>query len=268
MSTVITGEAVVLELRPAAFGTRLVSSLIDIIVQLVVLALVFLVAFRTIGDGVLDAALTRTFVITVLVLVVVVLPVSVETLSRGKSLGRLVMGLRIVRDDGGSIRFRHAFIRGMLAVLEIYLLAGSLAFIVAIFNDRSKRVGDILAGTYAMRERYVRSVPSLAQTPEQLRHWVGLTDMARLPDALARRTAAFTAQASRMSGPARYGLAAELATETAGYVSPPPPEGTEPEPYLRAVTAERRERDYARLIRQQEQLDRTANRLHRLPFGQ
>lgn len=56
------------------------------------------------------------------------LAVSVETLSRLKSLGQLVMGLRIVWDDGGSIRFRHAFIRGMLAVLEIYLLPGLVHF--------------------------------------------------------------------------------------------------------------------------------------------
>lgn len=267
MSSVITGEAVVLELRPAAFGTRFLGALIDIVLQLVVLVLVLL-AFTGTLDGALDAALTRTVVIVVLLLVLVGLPVTVETLTRGKSLGRLVMGLRIVRDDGGSIRFRHAFIRGMVAVLEIYILAGALAFVVAIFNERSKRVGDVLAGTYSMRERYVRPSPVLAFTPPHLQQWVVLADMARLPDSLARRLSMFSSQAPRMTVAARSTLGVDLANETSVYVSPAPPPGTAPEEFLQAVTAQRRERDYARLSAQRERLDATSARLHKLPFSQ
>lgn len=266
MSTVITGEAVVLELRPAAFGARFLGALIDVVLQLVVLFLVFLAFAGTLG-GAMDAALTRTVVIVVLVLVLVGLPVSVETLTRGKSLGRLVMGLRIVRDDGGSIRFRHAFIRGMVAVLEIYMLAGSLAFIVAIFNERSKRVGDVLAGTYSMRERYIRPAPMLALAPPQLQEWVSLADMARLPGPLARRLSTFIAQAPRMTHSARTTLAAELANETSAFVSPAPPPGTGPEEFLHAVIAQRRDRDYARLTAQRARLDKTSERLRQLPFN-
>ncbi len=267
MSSVITGEAVVLELRPAAFGARFLGALIDIVVQLVVLLLVFL-AFAGVLGGALDAALTRTVVIVVLLLVLVGLPVTVETLTRGKSLGRLVMGLRIVRDDGGSIRFRHAFIRGTVAVLEIYIMAGAVAFVVAIFNERSKRVGDILAGTYSMRERYIRQAPVLAVTPPHLQQWVVLADMARLPDSLGRRLTTFSSQAPRMTVAARRTLSVELANETSAYVSPAPPQGTTPEEFLQAVTAQRRERDFSRLSAQRERLNAASDRLHKLPFSQ
>ncbi len=265
MSAVITGEAVVLELRPAGFGARFLSALIDIVLQLVILFLVFLAFAGTLG-GALDAALARTVVIVALLLILVGLPVTVETLTRGKSLGRLVMGLRIVRDDGGSIRFRHAFIRGMVAVLEIYLLGGALAFVVAIFNERSKRVGDILAGTYSMRERYIRQARRLATMPPHLQQWAALADMARLPDSLARRLSTFNAQAPRMTVTARSTLAVELANEASTYVSPVPPAGTSPEDFLQAVIAQRRERDFVRLSAQRERLDAASERLHRLPF--
>ena len=60
------------------------------------------------------------------VLCFVVVPAAVETLSRGRSLGKLAAGLRIVRDDGGAIRFRHAVIRALIGFLEIYLTFGGL----------------------------------------------------------------------------------------------------------------------------------------------
>jgi uncharacterized RDD family membrane protein YckC len=266
MSSVVTGEAVVLELKPAGFAARGLSILIDLVAQFILAILLTLLIGNVFG-GVLDDALTGALALVVVVLLILVLPVTVETVTRGKSLGRLVMGLRIVRDDGGAIRFRHAFIRGMLAVLEIYLLLGSLAFLVSLFNDRSKRLGDLLAGTYAMRERVVAKPRALASMPPRLGPWSGTADIGRLPDSLARRMSQFLAQAPRLTPQAREALSLELAAEASHHVSPPPPVNTHPEEFLHAVIASRRDRDYAAMMRQRERAEKTAKRLHALPFS-
>lgn len=266
MSTVVTGEAVVLELRAASFAARALSTLIDVVANLLLLFLLFYLVGNTLG-GALDPALTRALLLAAVVLVILVVPVTVETLTRGKSLGRLVMGLRIVRDDGGAVRFRQAFTRGILAVLEIYMLAGSLAFVVAVFNEQSKRLGDMLAGTYAMRERVKAPAPPVVVMPAELAPWASLADIGRLPDPLSRRAARFLAQAARMTPQARTALGTSLATEVSAFVSPPPPPGTVPESYLRAVMAQRRDRDFARLSAQRQRTGRIAERLHRLPFA-
>lgn len=266
MSSIITGEAVVLELRPASFAARALSSIIDVAAQLVVLFGLLVLFGRTLGQSV-DPALGTALILAIVVLVMIAAPVAVETLTRGKSLGRLAMGLRIVRDDGGAVRFRHCLIRGMTAVLEIYLTFGSLAFVVAMFNEKSKRIGDLMAGTYALRERI--SAPPLPQVvvPPSLRTWAGLADLGRLPDALSRRVSRFLTQSARLSPQSRSTLAAELATEVSAYVSPQPPAGTFPEDFLCAVTAERRDRDYVSLSRQRERTEQLGRRLHRLPFS-
>lgn len=266
MSSVVTGEAVVLELKPAGFAARGLSIIIDIIAQVILGVLVALLIGNVFG-GVLDPALTTALLLVVVVLILVVIPVTVETVTRGKSLGRLVMGLRIVRDDGGAIRFRHAFIRGMLAILEIYLLGGSLAFLVSLFNERSKRLGDLLAGTYAMRERVIARPRALAAMPPRLQSWSATADIGRLPDALARRMSQFLAQAPRLTPQARHSLSLDLAAEASHHVSPPPPGETHPEEFLHAVIATRRDRDYAAMMRQRERTESTAKRLHRLPFS-
>lgn len=266
MSSIVTGEAVVLELRPASFAARGVSILIDIAAQVAILLAVLYVSSQAVSD--LNSSAARALGLATAVLVIVILPVTVETLTRGKSLGKLVMGLRIVRDDGGAIRFRHAFIRALVAVLEIYMLVGSLAIIVSMLNERSKRLGDMLAGTYAMRERLPAMPATEFAAPEYLQYWASAADIGRLPDALARRVSQFLHQETRMTSGSQFQLAASLADEAINFVSPAPPPGTAPRDFLSALMKERRDRDYARMKAQRERNERVGERLHRLPFQQ
>ncbi|KNH16542.1 membrane protein/domain-containing protein [Arthrobacter sp. ZBG10] len=264
MSSIITGEAVVLELRPASFGGRALGLFIDVACHGVLLVAILIGLTSAGGD--LDEAAERALVLCSVVFCLVVVPVAVETLSRGSSLGKLATGLRVVREDGGAIRFRHAVIRGLTGFLEIYLTLGGLALAVSLFNDKSRRLGDLMAGTYAVRSRVPveRAVPIFV--PPWLRAWVESADIGRLPDATVRRAAQFLRQAGRMAPLSRAGLAASIATELAAYVAPPPPPGTGPEDYLSAVVAERRQRELIRLTRSRRRNADVGERLQRLPF--
>ncbi|BAS07982.1 conserved hypothetical protein [Arthrobacter sp. Hiyo4] len=167
MSSIITGEAVVLELRPASFAARALGLLLDVLFNIILLVLILLGVAAAGQD--LDEAAMRALTLVSVVFCFVIVPVSVETLTRGLSLGKLAAGLRVVRDDGGAIRFRHAVIRGLTGFLEIYLTVGGLAIGVALFNSRSKRLGDILAGTYALRRRVPAEVPVRVFVPHSFR---------------------------------------------------------------------------------------------------
>ncbi|GGC92776.1 membrane protein [Tersicoccus solisilvae] len=264
MTSIVSGEAVVLELRPATFASRGAGLLIDVLAQIVLLvALLLLVAPAAQG---MDPAAARILILGLVILVLVIAPITVETLSRGRSLGKLALGLRIVRDDGGSIRFRHAVIRGLLAVVEILMTAGSLALLVSLVNERSKRLGDMVAGTYSVRERVPTRHRPLAETPPALAGWAELADLGRLPDSLARRVRQFQQNLLRLSPESRQRLGAALAAEAAVVVAPAPPPGTPPEDFLAAVMSERRRRDTNRLRAARERAETRATALHRLPY--
>lgn len=265
LSSIITGEAVVLELRPASFAARALGLILDVVVNIVLLVVMMTVIASAYRD--LDGAAARTLVLVSVVFCFVILPVAVETLTRGLSLGKLATGLRIVRDDGGAIRFRHAVIRGLIGFLEIYLTFGGLAIAVALFNDKSKRLGDVVAGTYSLRRRVPAEAPFVPFVPPHLRSWAALADIGRIPDAVARRAAQFIRQAGRMSPASRATMAASLATEVSASVAPPPPPGTGPEEYLAAVLVERRQREFARLTRARARSTGVGERLNRLPYG-
>jgi uncharacterized RDD family membrane protein YckC len=265
VSSIITGEAVVLELRPASFAARALGLLLDMALSIILLVAI-LMGVAAAGEDLDDAAM-RALVVASVVFCLVIVPVAVETLSRGLSLGKLAAGLRVVREDGGAIRFRHALIRGLTGFLEIYLTFGGLAIAVALFNDRSRRLGDLMAGTYAIRSRVPVEASSPVLVPPRLRSWATAADIGRIPDATARRASQFIRQAGRMAPLSRASMAESIATELAGHVAPPPPAGTSPDDYLAAVVAERRSRELAKLSQARRRSAETGERLHRLPFG-
>jgi uncharacterized RDD family membrane protein YckC len=261
----MTGEAVGLDLRPTSFVLRAAGAIIDFLLSIGLWLLILFAISTPFFSALLDEASGAAVTIAGLVFCIVVIPTAVETITQGKSLGRLAVGARIVRDDGGSIGFRHAFIRALIGVLEIFSTLGGIAALVALLNGRSKRLGDLLAGTYSQNERISRATPPVFGVPVQLIEWSRTADVARMPDGLARRVAQFLGQASHLTPDARDRLARQLAGEVARYVSPVPPEDAEL--FLAAVTAVRRDREYLALQLERRRLEQLAPVLTGLPHG-
>jgi uncharacterized RDD family membrane protein YckC len=259
----VTGEAVALDVRPTSYILRAAGAALDwLVFVLIFVVLVLVILF---ASGALDPALQRALITVAIVFSFVIAPMTVEVATHGRSVGKLAVGGRIVRDDGGATQLRHAFIRALTGVVEIYLTFGGLAALVGLLNARSKRLGDLIAGTYSQLER-VPAIDAVGYAmPAQLAGWAALADVARLPDRLSRRIAQFLHQAAGMTPAARAGLSAELAGEASAYVSPIPP--VDAETFLVAVAALRRDRDARALALERERLDRLAPVLDALPHG-
>ena len=260
---IVTGEGVVVDARPAAFLTRGLALLLD----LLALAALATGAAWAMNGVPLPAGYEGPIAIALVVVVAVVVPTTIETLSRGLSLGKLALGIRVVRLDGGPITVRHAFVRALVAVGETYLTVGSLALVVSLLNDRGRRLGDLLAGTYVVRDRGRSTIDVVLVMPPQLAAWARTADMRRLPDGLALAARQMLARADRLAPAARERLGRSLAAETEQLVAPGPPPGTHPEAFLMAVLTERREREWASAQRTREAALEQAAMIHRLPYG-
>lgn len=261
----ITGEAVSLDLRPTSFVLRAAGSLIDAIVYLGGYIAVELAILFAAPDFFADSALSNIVSIALLVLALIVAPTAVETLSHGRSLGRLAVGARIVREDGGAIGFRHAFIRALVGLLDFFMSLGGVAVVVGLLDERSRRLGDLIAGTYSQHERVARVDPVVFGVPGALEVWARTADVARLPDALGRRIAQFLAHATSLTPASRIALARRLEAEVSTFVSPMP--GGDPELLLAAVVVLRREREAAALAGDAARLHPLETALTALPHG-
>jgi uncharacterized RDD family membrane protein YckC len=265
---IVIGEGVVLDARPASFITRAMGAMLDFLIIGVVIG----VALSVGGIWLLETAtLSQDLALIVFsvasAVLVVGVPVTVETLSRGRSVGKLACGIRVVRDDGGPVRFRHALVRALIGVFELWMTFGGLAAIASLANAKGKRLGDIAAGTYAVRVRGGRPPSAPVVMPQALASWAHTADMRRLPDGLALAARQMLGRAARLAPESRARLADDLAGRIEPYVAPGPPPGTHPEAFLHAVLAERRERELGAGQRERKRAEEQAELLHRLPFA-
>ena len=265
---IVIGEGVVLDARPASFITRAMGALLDFLVIGVVLVAALLVGgLWFLENAALGEDIASVVYVVTTVVVMVGVPVTVETLSRGRSVGKLACGIRVVRDDGGPVRFRHALVRALVGVIELWLTLGGVAVIASLANAKGKRLGDIAAGTYAVRVRGGRPLSAPIVMPQALAAWARTADMRRLPDGLALAARQMLGRATRLAPESRIRLADDLAGRIEQYVAPGPPPGTHSEAFLHAVLAERRERELATGQRERRRAEEQAELLHRLPFA-
>lgn len=259
MAELVTGEAVALDIRVARLASRGCAILLDLLFQMVLLNIaVYMTAMTSL---VADEAWAIGLTLLAVIAVVVGYPCLSETLSRGRTLGKMAVGLRVVADDGGPLRFRQALVRSLAGVIEFWTFYGSPALITSFCNRRGKRLGDLFAGTIVIQERVPTSAffGPVAVMPPQLAWWARSLELSMLSDELAMTARQYLSRFWELLPEVRDSLGQRIASQVVAVVSPPPPPGVRPEILLSAVLAERRHREEWRLAQ------RRARRMRR--FG-
>lgn len=260
MAEIVTGEAVVLDLPYARFPTRMLAHLIDMMLQFAAMGVVGILAVIGLATGALNAASLAVVLITGFVAAIVGYPAACETLSRGRTAGKAALGLRVVAEDGGPVRFRQALVRALAGSVECWLLFGVPALVTAMISARGNRLGDIFAGTFVIRDRapratagpypaggYAGQVSGPSAMDPALSGWAATLDLSALPEPAAVAAASYLSRYWQLNPAARDELGGQLAATVSAHVTPPPPPGLHPVAYLHAVLAERGNRELARL---------------------
>lgn len=247
----MTGEAVVLGLRTAKLPSRAVAVLLDLVVE-VAAFFICAVALMVIQPN-LDGAAAAAVMLSLTVFFLVALPILVETLTRGKSLGKLAFGLRVVRTDGGPVSFRHALVRGLVGFFEIIMLTGAPAAISSLISPEGRRLGDIFAGTLVIRERVAAgrgATTTFAPPPPQVLHALGAElvrlELSAVPAELWLAIRQLLSRVGQLDPEVAYRMAVGLAAEVAARTNWPVPVGLDPASYLGAVLTERQRREWDR----------------------
>ncbi|MCM2413750.1 RDD family protein [Streptomyces sp. RKAG290] len=247
MNELVTGDAVVLGLRPAKLPSRALALVIDLVV--VGTAFVAVSIGLVMATAALDEAATAAISVATFLLVLVGAPIAVETLSHGRSLGKLACGLRVVRDDGGPIRFRHALVRGAMGVVEILMTVGVVASVASLVSARGRRLGDVFAGTLVIRERVPagRAAAVPPPPPWLVGRFAGL-DLSAVPDELWLAVRQYLTRMHQLDADVGRSMAGRLAGELAARTGVPAPAGVPAAAFLAAVVNERQVRDARRVF--------------------
>jgi uncharacterized RDD family membrane protein YckC len=241
---VVTGDAVVLDVQMAQLPVRALSVLIDVVVVFILYVVGVILWAATLSQ--FDDAFSAAVLIIFTVLALVGYPTIFETATRGKTLGKMALGLRVVSDDGSPERFRQALFRALAGVMEIWMLTGGPAVICSLLSPTGKRIGDYFAGTVVISERAPRQPPPPLMPP-QLAWWASTLQLSGLSPNQADMARQFLSRASQLDPQVRDQMAYRITSDVVAQISPPPPPGAPPAMVLAAVLAERHRRELGRL---------------------
>ncbi len=144
--TIATPEGLPVQLQLADLGSRFIAFGFDLALQLVIIALVAVVAFSVLGG----AVATSVFVVS-LFAVIWFYHVLFEVLAGGRTPGKRLTHLRVVRDDGAPVDLPASAVRNLLRVVDL-LFFFLPAMLSILFTRRHQRVGDLAAGTLVIRD--------------------------------------------------------------------------------------------------------------------
>jgi uncharacterized RDD family membrane protein YckC len=236
---IVTPEAVVLDLPPAGVATRLSAKLIDLMAMGVLLYVGTIAVVLSAGTGRApdDTAVWIQIVLTVwFFFVLLILPGLVEARWHGRTPGKAIVGLRAVTLDGGPIQARHAMIRGLFQIIDVY---AGLGLFPAMSTSRSQRFGDLAAGTFVLAERTGATPPTPIAffPPPGWEAYVYALDVGRLSERQYRLVRTFLLRVGVLSPGARIHLAVLLADRVAPRVTPQAPQGISAEQFLHCVVS-------------------------------
>ena len=238
---IITPEAVVLELETAGVASRVFAGVIDGLIQLVLYILLVLLALLLLSSS-NDLSSQTTGAVAGFVLFVVVFcyPIVSEMSTRGRTIGKSAMGLRVVTIEGAPIRFRHAALRAMGGLVDKWIPPGGLIGTFFVLGTPTRqRIGDLLAGTIVIRDPQRTPLPAgiWFPVPPGYEGYAASIDPTAFTVDQYTTVRAFLMRTRELTPAARYAVALDLADRTALVLRHERPVHVHPETFLLCVIA-------------------------------
>jgi uncharacterized RDD family membrane protein YckC len=141
-----TTQNVKIEYEAASIGDRILATLLDYLFFLAYFFLVLIIL--TVINGLREPNIV---LIIALSLPVIFYDLLCETFFDGRSFGKMIMKIKVVKLDGTRADFGAYLIRWILRIVDTRLFAGGIALIAIILSDKGQRLGDMAAGTTVIK---------------------------------------------------------------------------------------------------------------------
>jgi uncharacterized RDD family membrane protein YckC len=215
-----TPEGVPLELTLAGVGSRFLAAIVDTAIQVATLLVIVLLVSLAGGSGPV-VAIGTIFGF----LVFLGYDILFETKASGRTPGKRVTGLRVVRRGGGPVGFRTSAVRNLLRIVDLLPTAYLVGIITILATKQNQRLGDLAAGTLVLREvkATVPMTPVGPAAPELVEE-VGNWDVSGVTADELATVRRFLERRPGLTPAARARLAQELASRLYPKVIGPPAE--------------------------------------------
>jgi uncharacterized RDD family membrane protein YckC len=146
-----TTQNVEIEYELASLADRVLATLLDYLFFIAYACIALLVM-----GLVLNVSVFRHF--SLAMAVIMFLPIAFydlvcETFMQGKTFGKMIMKIKVVKLDGTQANFGAYLIRWLLRIIDTRLFTGGVALVAIILNGKGQRIGDMAAGTTVIKTK-------------------------------------------------------------------------------------------------------------------
>ncbi|WML48946.1 RDD family protein [Neobacillus sp. PS3-34] len=91
-----------------------------------------------------------------------------EFFSGGRTIGKRLLGIRVIQENGHSITLLSSFIRNFIRIIDSLPVGYFLGMIMVFFHPKHKRLGDLVAGTIVVHERKAKGKKKLSPLEKEI----------------------------------------------------------------------------------------------------
>jgi len=203
--TIPTPEGVSLQVTLAGLGSRAVAGGVDLVLKALLVIALLIACFAGLGQ-------VGAFIILPLAATVVLLyDVAFECLAAGRTPGKRMSGLRVVRSSGRPVDFMASMVRNVLRLVDGLPLSFIPTIVSVIATRRNQRPGDLAADTVVIRDRRAVDRITHARAPARESAPAGMNwDVSGVPVDDVATVRAFLERRDSLARDARVRLAARL----------------------------------------------------------
>ena len=191
-----TPEQIPLEFALAGVGSRFLALAFDTVVQAVAIALLVAIwiAARWLAAISLPAIPFSTWAMAVLIAFGFIVYSGYfgifESVWRGQTPGKRLVGLRVIDISGRPVTVYAAVIRNLVRIVDQMPGVYAIAIVSVLVTRRQQRLGDLAAGTVVVHERLETAAPSATALTSASRHGahrLGREEIVLIEEFLRRR---------------------------------------------------------------------------------
>lgn len=148
---IITSHNVGIDYEAATVMNRGVASFLDLLIMGAYFLIILFIS-ASLGIETFDFSLA-TVVFYILMLPIMFYSVLFEYLLKGQTIGKLAMGIRVIKLNGENANLSDYTMRWAFRIIDFWISAGAIAAIFIASSEKGQRLGDILAQTAMVKNK-------------------------------------------------------------------------------------------------------------------
>lgn len=172
---IITAHNIAIDYEAASVMNRGIAKFLDLLVMMIYTLIIYFILLQLLIQSIFGSfSIDESFYIMLFVfqLPVIFYTILSEYLLKGQTIGKMAMGIRVVKLNGENGNINDYTMRWAFNLIDFWFSAGSIAALFISTTEKGQRLGDVLAQTAVVKNKpeQVYSIKDILNIKDRSKH--------------------------------------------------------------------------------------------------